>query len=271
MLFLHANFTIMHACTKPSLSCIIMDMMYMNLGRFSEEQINGLLSESSRMGDLSERVSFLSGQLLGTDYRESTLIGDRDTPEVFVINLEGVDCFTFIDYVEAMRLSKTPAGFKDNLMRVRYRGGIVSFENRNHFFTDWREFNANLVDDVTGEIGGVKAEKIKKVLNQKEDGTSILPGIQPVQREIVHIPSEVTDGSVFRKLSTGDYIGVYSQAKGLDVSHVGIVIKDDSKIWLRHASAQEKYRKVVDEDFKEYILNKPGIIVLRPNPGKNLY
>ena len=97
-------------------------MISMNLGRFSEEQINAMLLKSSQMSDHSERISFLSGVLLGTGYRESTLIGDRDTPEVFVINLEGVDCFTFIDYVEAMRLSGSPAEFRDSLMRVRYRG-----------------------------------------------------------------------------------------------------------------------------------------------------
>jgi len=238
----------------------------MDPGRFSEEQIEGILLKASQMSDLSERISFLSGQLLGTGYRESTLIGDRDTPEVFVINLEGIDCFTFIDYVEAMRLSKSLAEFRENLMRLRYREGVISFKNRNHFFTDWREFNGELVHDVTGEIGGTKAERIKKILNQKEDGTYFLPGIEPVLRDILYIPSEVIDASVFMKLSSGDYIGVYSKAKGLDVSHAGIIIKDESKIWLRHASAQEQYRKVIDQDFKDYILNKPGIIVLRPNP-----
>jgi hypothetical protein len=251
-------------CIMTSLLCIIMHMEDINLGRFSEEEINRMLFQSSQTGNISERTSFLSGQLLGIAYSESTLTGDRVRPEIFVINLEGVDCFTFIDYVEAMRLSDSLAAFRDNLMRVRYRDGVISFENRNHFFTDWREFNADLVTDVTEEIGGAKVERIKKILNQKEDGTYFLPGIQPVQREIVYIPSKAIDASVLEKLSTGDYIGVYSQDKGLDVSHVGIVIKGKNKIWIRHASAQEKYRKVIDQDFKEYILNKPGIIVLRP-------
>jgi hypothetical protein len=249
-------------CIMTSLLCIIMHMEDINLGRFSEE-INGMLFQSSQTGNISERISFLSGQLLGIAYKESTLIGDRVSPEVFVINLEGVDCFTFIDYVEAMRLSDSLAEFRDNLMRVRYRDGVISFENRNHFFTDWREFNADLVTDVTGEIGGATVERMKKLLNQKEDGTYFLPGIQPIQREIVYIPSKAIDASVLGKLSTGDYIGIYSHAGGLDVSHTGIIIQDENRIWLRHASAQEKYRRVIDQDFKEYILNKPGIIVLR--------
>jgi hypothetical protein len=65
-------------------------------------------------------------------------------------------------------------------------------------------------------------------------------------------------------MRTGDYVGIYSEIKGLDVSHVGIVIKDGDKIYLRHASSQKKQRKVVDQDFKDYIFKKPGIIVFRP-------
>jgi hypothetical protein len=45
---------------------------------------------------------------------------------------------------------------------------------------------------------------------------------------------------------------------------VGILIKDGDKIYLRHASSLKKHRKVIDQDFKKYIVGKPGIIVLRP-------
>ena len=238
--------------------------MYLNLGRFSEEQMNGMLLTSCQMGEVSERVRFLSGQLLGIAYRESTLIGNRDIPEVLVVNLQGVDCFTFAEYVEAMRSSESLAVFFKNLKMVRYRSGIVSFQNRNHFFTDWREFNTNRVHDVTVGIGGAKAERIVKILNKKNDGTLFLQGILPVQRELTYIPSEAIDDSVLGKLTTGDYIGIYSETSGLDVSHVGIIIKNDTGVWIRHASAQEKYREVIDQDLEEYISRKPGIIVLRP-------
>jgi len=234
------------------------------LGRLSQNELNQIMRESSQIADIGRRIDFLSGRFLGIDYAESTLIGDKDTPEVFVINLERVDCFTFIEYVEAMHLSGTFSEFKENLRRVRYRSGEVSFINRNHFFTDWREFNSDFVEDATGKIGGDRAITIQKILNGKEDGTCFLPGIPSLSRDISYIPSDAIDDSVSDRLKTGDYAGIYSDIKGLDVSHVGIIVKKGDNIYLRHASSQKEIRKVVDRDFRKYIAGKPGIIILRP-------
>jgi hypothetical protein len=52
--------------------------------------------------------------------------------------------------------------------------------------------------------------------------------------------------------------------EGLDVSHVGIIIRDRDALLLRHASSDRRFRKVVDQDFQTYISGKPGLIVLRP-------
>lgn len=235
-----------------------------NLGKWKQDKLDSLLKESSGIKTAGLRIDFISRQFLNTDYKESTLIGDINTPEVFVVNLGGVDCFTFIDYVEAMRLSASFSEFRENLKKVRYRTGCVSFENRNHFFTDWREHNSEFVNDVTEQICGQKTERTIKTLNKKADGTYFLPGIHAQQREVQYIPSDVIDDSVIDKLMTGDYAGIYSEREGLDVSHVGIIIKDKDSIFLRHASSEKKYEKVIDRDFKEYISDKPGLIVLRP-------
>jgi hypothetical protein len=234
------------------------------LGKFSQEEIDHVIRQASAMEVITERIDFLSGQFLGLDYRESTLIGTINTPEELVINLKGVDCFTYIDYVEAMRLSNSFSAFKVNLRKVRYKSGIVVFENRNHFFTDWRERNSDSIDDITEEIGFQKAIKIQKLLNEKEDGTYFLLGVHPVKREFSYIPSDAVDDLILHKLKTGDYVGIYSEVQGLDVSHVGIIIKDGDAIYLRHASSLKECRKVVDQDFKRYIFGKPGLIVLRP-------
>ena len=234
------------------------------LGKFSQEELDHIIYKSSKIKDIARRIDFLSGQLLDLDYIESTLIGDINTPEAFVINLEGVDCFTFIDYLEAMRLSNSFSEFTVNLRKVRYKSGKVVFENRNHFFTDWREFNSDFIDDVTEEIGAQRTIKVQKTLNEKKDGTYYIPGVRPVLREIKYIPSDKIDESVMNKLRTGDYIGIYSTKQGLDVSHVGISIKEGDKTYLRHASSLKKHRKVVDQDFKKYITGKLGIIVFRP-------
>ncbi len=237
---------------------------YILLGIWSQEGLDHLVRKSSKIKDVGKRIDFLSRQFLDLDYAESTMIGDVNIPEVLAINLEGVDCFTYVDYIEAMRLSGSFSEFKVNLRKVRYKSGIVAFENRNHFFTDWQEFNSDFVDDVTEEIGAKKMMRVQKTLNEKKDGTYFLPGIYPVKREIEYVPSEAIDDSVLNRLRIGDYVGIYSNVKGLDVSHVGIIIKDGDKIYLRHASSLKKHRKVVDQDFKNYIVDKPGMIVFRP-------
>ena len=130
-----------------------------------------------------------------------------------MINLEGVDCFTLIEYIEAMRLSASFSEFKENLKKIRYKSGEVAFDKRNHFFTDWREFNANSLDDVTKEIGSEKTVRVQKLLNEKEDKTVFIPGISPVIREIIYIPSDTINEAVTDKLLTGDYVGIYSGKK----------------------------------------------------------
>jgi len=234
------------------------------LGRWTEDELDRIMRESSKIKDPGERIEFISRRFLNTKYKESTLIGDVNTPEVFVINLEGMDCFTYIDYVEAMRLSGSFSGFKENLKNIRYRSGKVSFQNRNHFFTDWEVFNKDKVSDVTEEVGGEKTKAVEKVLNKKEDGTYFLPGIPPKQREIKYVPSNALDDKVMGRLKTGDYVGIYSDIEGLDVSHTGIIIKKGDKVYLRHASSREENRRVVDEDLRNYIDDKAGLVVLRP-------
>jgi hypothetical protein len=231
------------------------------MGQWSVDKINETLSESHKIKDAHERIKRLSGLFLNTPYKEHTLTGSIDTSEVFTINLEAVDCFTFLDYVEAMRLSDDFVGFKDSLKKVRYRAGIVDYARRNHFFTDWIDNNSRFVNDAASEIGGLKSIAVKKTLNRKEDGSLWLAGIGAPERIVRYIPSDNIDDEVISRLQTVDYIGIYSNKPGLDVSHVGILIKKSDKIYLRHASSKEG--RVFDEDMIRYISDKPGIVVLK--------
>jgi hypothetical protein len=166
--------------------------------------------------------------------------------------------------MEAMRLSGSFSEFKENLKRIRYRSGKVAFENRNHFFTDWAVSNSEFVKDITQEIGGQRTKSMIKTLNQKGNGTAFLKGIQPQNRQINYIPSEAIDEHVMDMIRTGDYAGIYTETQGLDVSHVGIIIKDRGSVYLRHASSDRRYQRVIEQDLKDYISKKPGLIVLRP-------
>jgi len=152
--------------------------------------------------------------------------------------------------IEAMRLSGSFGGFLKSLLRARYRNSIVSYENRKHFLTDWAEYAPVTVSDVTEQIGNGKVKGILKTMNLKEDGTPLLAGIASHQRKIKYIPHENISGTVVGRLKTGDYAGIYSAMPGLDVSHVGIIIKDGNRVSIRHASSDRRYRKVIDQDFQ---------------------
>ena len=92
-----------------------MDKEHIVLGRFSPDVLDGILAEAFAIADAGQRIAFLSNTFLGLEYQESTLIGGEHAPEVFVINLQGVDCLTFIEYIEAMRLSQSFSEFRTNL------------------------------------------------------------------------------------------------------------------------------------------------------------
>ncbi len=235
-----------------------------HLGAWTEDQLDGLLAEAFRIMQPGERVEFLSRPFLGTKYLEATLTGDAGIPEACVINLDRVDCLTLLEYVEAMRRSGTYAGFRENIKKVRYRDGEVDFKKRNHFFTDWKAFNSAYVVDVTKYVAAGNSRDVTKRLNERHDGTFLLPGIPCRLREVTYIRSENVDDTVMKNLRTGDYIGIYSKKDGLDVSHTGILVKKRYRVSLRHASSVKKHRKVIDEDFRLYLKAKPGIIVFRP-------
>lgn len=240
--------------------------MHIVLGRWTESHIDRIIEKARKIIDPGERVEFLSGLFLKTPYREFTLMGSKDMEEKLVVDLSGVDCFTFIDYVEAMRLAKSFKDFLKKLQRIRYRNGNVSFIDRNHFFTDWIENNSDFVKDITVTVGEVRARSIKKFLNLKEDGSFFLDGIGIKERNIHYIPSHYVTEAFKDHIKTGDYTGIYTEEEGLDVSHVGIIIKREGVLLLRHASSKSNVRAVVDEDFFRYIEDKKGIIVLRPEP-----
>ena len=225
-------------------------------------EVSRLLNETSKMKNTPEKIEFLSSCFLGVPYQEFTLTGSDTDPESLIINLRGVDCFTLLDYVEAMRHASTFDEFAEHLIKTRYRDGIISFSHRNHFFTDWRDNNPDSIKDVTDQIGGPRTIIVNKTLNRKEDGTFFLKGIRCFERAVSYIPSGLIDEQVLDALRTGDYAGIFAAAPGLDVSHVGMIIRKSGPLIFRHASSEN--RKVLDEDFEKYISGKPGLVILRP-------
>ena len=100
------------------------------------------------------RIEFLSRQFLDVPYGAQTLLGTAETPETLTINLAALDCYTYLDYVEALRRSATFDEFPRQVRAVRYRQGDISWRNRHHFFSDWVTGETGPVRDVTARLGG---------------------------------------------------------------------------------------------------------------------
>ncbi len=245
-------------------SCSIQKKKPFDLGRWNHTRIEHLLAEARNIPDPGDKITFISAAFLKTPYLANTLIGSTETAEVFVLRLDGVDCFTFLDYVEALRRADNFDDFKETLREIRYRNGQVTFLDRNHFFSAWGNALFAPLRDVTAQVGGTDANWAQKKLNKKADGTLYLPGYPARKQVIAFIPAEIIDESILDRLHNGDYVGIYSPIPGLDVSHTGIVIKKAGKIFLRHASSKNFRKRVVDDELRSYLGGKKGLVVYRP-------
>jgi len=245
-------------------SCATPQKKTFDLGHWNQKKIELLQNKASSIPDPGEEVAFISAAFLRTPYLASTLIGTAKTDEVFVLRLDGIDCFTFLDYVEALRRSTDFKTFEEMLRQVRYDNGGVTFLHRHHFFSAWGNSPLAPLRDVTAQIGGKKTRWTVKQLNKRTQGKLFLPGY-PIKRQVVaFIPGEGIDELILSRLHSGDYIGIYSPHPGLDVSHTGIVIKKEETVFFRHASSKWLRKKVRDEELFPYLGGKKGLIIYRP-------
>ena len=238
----------------------------LDLGRFSPQSLQEIVERAGRIEEQGQRIDFLSRQFLDVPYGAERLVGTADTPEALTINLAALDCYTYLDYVEALRRSTAFDEFPRQVTAVRYREGNLSWRNRRHFFSDWVIGEAGLVRDVTPRLGGAATVYARKELNRADEGGVLLEGIPVVQRTVAYIPAGQLDESLTRRLATGDYVGVYARAAGLDVTHAGIAIRRADGLYFRHASALRGQRRVVEVPLLDYFLEAPGMVVYRVSP-----
>jgi hypothetical protein len=226
------------------------------------DEVLSLRAQAPASASKAELIELLSRPFLGTPYGANMLVGSATQPEQLVIDFRRVDCFTYLDYVEALSRSADRDQFTRNLIETRYADGRVDFRQRKHFFTDWAHTTGVAAGDVTAAVSPA-ALTVTKHLNAKADGGNYLPGLPVVDRAITYIPGAAVDQSVVNGLRTGDYIGAYTDQPGLDVTHVGIFVMTDAGPVFRNASSLAGNDKVVDSPFTEYVRSTPGIVVLR--------
>jgi len=220
---------------------------------------------------------------LGTPYVAGTLeVGEEET---LVINLRGLDCTTFVENVLAFSIlikekDHSFDRYTQILEKIRYRGGQLSgYTSRLHYFSEWIRDNERkgLVEDISAALGGVPAEKARDFMTSHRDLYPRLSDLNAYQ-ELLAVEKQLekqqyfyVPGSVLRErlneLQHGDIIALATNINGLDVTHTGIIYKNQDGVFhLMHASSKGRV-EISEKPLLEYlagIKSNTGILVARP-------
>ena len=94
---------------------------------YYKDEINKLII--NRPSESNKLPNYFSSAFLGRPYKAHTLIGDKNNKEVFVLNLDEMDCFTYLDYIQSLIESKDYYTLTKRIMSISKKlchGKIVS-------------------------------------------------------------------------------------------------------------------------------------------------
>ena len=257
-----------------------------------------------RFGDLLARIG---ERFVGTPYRPHTL--ELAGPERLVINLEALDCVTFVENVLALarlawaampaaagaheagsadargsgsatHLDRFQAAYRDELTRIRYRGGTLDgYASRLHYFSEWIADNegSGLVDAISRDLGGVADPSLIDFMSTHPDAyrqladADVLAEITGMEAHLgeverYYITADAIDAAS-GGIRDGDIIAATSTVPGLDIAHTGIALWKDGTLRLLHAPLVGSHVQISEESLAERIARiggQDGIMVARP-------
>jgi hypothetical protein len=218
-------------------------------------RVEHLLSRTKSLRSTGKRIEILSSNFLGVPY-QSNLIGSVDIPEQFVVGFDVFDCVTYMETVLALSLASSPHDFQNRLRKIRYAGGKVDWNSRNHYMTGWIRNNAK-----SGAVQWLKPRRL--AVSVKERVLSMLEGYRAVPTRFECIPKRAIPKLV-PLLKTGDLIFFASTRPRLDIFHCGIIVIDGTRVLMRHAARSRG--KVVEQELSEFLKanRMAGVIIARP-------
>ena len=249
-------------------------------------KINELLRKGAECGknNANELVAFYAKQLLGTPYVAHTLESNR---EWLTINIDELDCTTFVETLYALTratldMRRSWRDFACNIESIRYRNGeLGDYSSRLHYVSDWIANNSHRgnIREVTAEIDGAKYEiKTINFMTANRDkypqlaDSAMFAKIKNFEigyrmHRYPYLKKEWIDSKkTAAGLRNGDFVALISKTEGLDVSHMGIIIKEGNSFKLLHASSKEKKVVLEKDDLKETLRRNrscTGIRIIR--------
>ncbi len=249
-------------------------------------EINALLQKGLESGktDPNALVSFYAHELLGRPYVAHTLEA-ADGVERLVINIDEMDCTTFVETLYALTRTTMNGRYSwrdyaSNLENLRYRRGVLDgYASRLHYISDWAVDNISRgnIEEVSGDLPGSKPEV--KTINfmtlhrdlypQLKDSATYARlrnyeiGYRNHKFEYVR-KNLVGTKDVRNALLEGDIVGLVTKVEGLDVSHMGIIVKDAKGVcYLLDASASAGKVQVEPLDLAKYLEKVKTCVGLR--------
>ena len=220
-----------------------------------ERRIERLIGEARAFDTISKRIDFISAALRGTPYRGFTLIGGPHRAEKFVVRDDAFDCVTYCETVLAGASARDVGEFETVLREIRYRNGVVKWDQRNHYFFEWCERNVD--NKFCQWIGMDGAVDLKKTVDSQKGLSKRRFAMRVIPRAVFLANKPM--------LQTGDIVGFVSRQPGLDYFHTGFVaFAPDGTLLLRHAS--ESRHRVLDERMDRFVANSRVryVTLLRP-------
>lgn len=206
-----------------------------------------------------EAVAFYGRSFIDTPYAAHTLEGE---PEMLTVRIDSLDCTTFVETAMALAFTSMErrSSWRDfvyNLQRIRYRGGEVDgYASRLHYIADWAVDNKHRGNftDVSDSFPRVSfiVRTIDFMTRHRDKYPALADSVNYARIKAVESgyhshrfpyikSSDTAIKSVKAAFHNGDVIALVSSLRDLDVTHMGIIVKEsrDAEPYVLHASSAD--------------------------------
>lgn len=256
--------------------------------RFNNEavdttRINEILiaADACHFKTTGEQCEFIARKFIDTPYVSGTLEG---SPEAVTVNLDGMDCTTFVDQVLAMAatVNEGRTSWRDfvyNLEHLRYRGGEENgYASRLHYVCDWAVDNIHRgrIEDATRLFP--RTNYIVRSIDFMSENRDKYPALaDDTEYERIknieigyrnhrfpYIKTVDLNGKETKaEFKDGDVVALVSSAKNIDVTHMGFVVKVDGEPYLLHASSTDGKVEISSRPLVDYLKRNRSLVGVR--------
>lgn len=248
-------------------------------------EINLLLKkgQNASLKTPNQLVAFYAQELLDRPYVAHTLEGET---ELLTINIDQLDCTTFVETLYALTRATLNGrtswrDYASALEDLRYRDGQMGdYSTRLHYISEWIVNNrsrGNLIE-VTPDVPtcAYLVKNIDFMSRHKDSYVSLKDDEAMVEKirkcemgyrnhRMPYIKKQwLARKDVKAALKTGDFVGLVTKIDGLDISHLGIVYKDErGEVYLLDASMTGGKVQIEKENMYDMLQHSKNNIGLR--------